>query len=146
MSVFLDYLEDFNEKNIVKEEVIQKKKTIKEKKSKVLCLNVEVRSVKGAQLVIEKLQDWISRCEDVGSNKKVIPESKKKPFRIKPKQVKTNTYTEARNHAVDILDGLPDEPVVSEQTLQNNINNLNQQPHKPQFNMKSVAGHASALL
>lgn len=141
MSGFLDYLEEFDKKEekIVKES--RPSELNSEGKSKVLSLNVEVRSPEGANIVIEKLQSWVS--ENFGSVDK--PKQKpKKPYRIIPKKVNKSPVVETRSHAVNILDGLPGEPVVTEQN-QTNINNIVQQ-QKPQFNLDSVKGHASALL
>lgn len=141
MSGFLDYLDEFDKK---KEKIVKKEstnvKSNSERKSKVLCLNVEVRTPEGANVVIEKLQSWISENFDGNTKTK----TKKKPYRIPPKKVNKSPVVETRSHAVNILDGLPDEPVVTEQN-QSNINN-NAQQHKPQFNLSSVKGHASALL
>lgn len=141
MSGFLDYLEEFDKKEekIVKD--IRPSKSNSERNSKVLSLNVEVRSPEGANVVIEKLQSWVS--ENFGSVDKPKQKSRK-PYRIYPKKVNKSPVVETRSHAVDILDGLPDEPVVTEQN-QTSINNIAQQ-QKPQFNLDSVKGHASALL
>jgi len=142
MSGFLDYLDEFDNRKdrVVKEETRQVESSSK-RKSKVLCLNVEVRSPEGADVVIEKLQSWVS--ENFGESEKPKPKSKR-PYRIPPKKVNKNPVVETRSHATNILDGLPDEPVVTEQN-QSSINNIAHQ-QKPQFNLDSVKGHASALL
>jgi hypothetical protein len=143
MAGFLNYLDDFDNKiKKITEEIVVKEP---EKKSKVLCLNVEVRSVDGAKLVIEKLQDWITR--QGGTVVKETVQPKKQTYKIPPKKVVTSPVVESRSRAVDILDGLPDTPVVSElseQVGQGNINTFT--PQMPQHNLETVSGHASALL
>ena len=152
MSGFLDYLDEFNEKNSkpvtqkkVVEEVVEPKK-----KSKVLSLNVEVRTPEGAQLVIEKIQDWVAKQEGVAP--------KKKPFRIPPKKVvkspahiqeSKDPVVKVRSHAMDILDGLPETPTENQIPMaEGSINTTmpQMQPQQVQPNLDSVAGHASALL
>lgn len=155
MSGFLNYLDEFDKRNKkvvplqtnIKEEVIEPKEN-----SKVLCLNVEVRTPEGAKLVIEKIQDWVSKQHgNIPTIKKV--ENQQKPFKIPPKKIVKNPIVEARNHALDILDGLPDAPeenLIPVITEQNGINtmviNPNIQKPQPPQNLESVAGHASALL
>lgn len=154
---FLDYLDDFDErakkvtKKIVKEEVedVQERITNEDistelkKKAKVLALNVEVCTVKGAQIVIEKLQDWISKQE--GINETVV-ETKKEPYRIPPKKVVKNPLVETRSRAMDILDGLPDDETSINPELLPEHNSQNINKNKQQSNISSVAGHASSLL
>ena len=115
----------------------------------MLAINVEVRSTQGARLVIEKLQDWIAKQDG-----EVVVE-KKKPFRIPPKKVikgPVNPEThinEARSHAMNILDGLPDEPIVEPTPMVQGMPGMQsmQTPTlAPQPNLESVQGHASALL
>jgi len=142
MSGFLNYLEDFNVSTPKK----QPKKETKKKK-KVLCLNVEVRTVEGAQIVIEKLQDWISKQENSSrkTTRSSIVEKRNKPYRIPPKKVIRNKVQESTSHAVNILDGLSDDQPVSPNSqlsqMNGNMLNINSQP-----NIDTVAGHASALL
>jgi len=151
MSGFLDYLEDFNEKTEpTRRKTIEQKSEEEPKKNKVLALNVEVRSIDGAKLVIEKLQDWISKVE----NENGVP---KKQFKIKPKQfvkgvnppTPKKNVTESVNRAVNILDGLPDEVPESREPVLQEFNGMNTgipMPQTPPPNLDSVAGHASALL
>lgn len=146
MSGFLDYLNEFNTQKItsvVKTPTEEKKDIVQ---PKVLCMDVEIRTVQGAKLVIEKLQNWISKQES--KETLVMKESKKaptKPYRIPPKKVIKNPIQEAHGHAVDILDGLSDEPVIVEQMIPGNINTM-KAPQDSQPNVVTVAGHASALL
>jgi len=147
MGSFLDYLDDLPEFNQqiaqVKRKIVEKKSNEEPKKEKVFAINVEVRTVEGAQLVINKLNEWISKVEG---------EKPKPSFKIAPKKVikgKPNsiarTIHESMSRAINILDGLPDEPVqMSEQTEYQSINNTI--PQTPKSNLGSVTGHASALL
>ncbi len=139
MSGFLDYLDEFDNRKdrVVKEESRQVESSSK-RKSKVLCLNVEVRSPEGADVVIEKLQSWVS--ENFGESEKPKPKTQ---YRISSKKINKNPIVETRSHATNILDGLPDEHDIKEQN-HDNINNIaHQQSH---FKLDSVKGHASALL
>lgn len=137
---FLDYLDNLES---IEPENITEKQTKSTEKSKVLSLNVEIRTPKGAKLVIEKLEDWISKQQP-----------KKKTYRIPPKKVVKNSETKPKNkihesisHAMDILDGLPDTPepdltpmnMTEQKEMQQNI-------IQPKPNLDSVSGHASALL
>ena len=152
MSGFLDYLDEFDVRKMVpkkkiKEDVVEQIQP--SKKSKVLCLNVEVRTPDGARLVIEKLQDWISKQEGVVVKKETFAHTIKKPFKIPPKKVIRNPIVEAKLHAINILDGLPDTPEENRIPImmeQNGINTMIPQPQPFQHNLDSVAGHASALL
>lgn len=150
MGSFLNYLEKMPEMD-KKVKTVQKRNVQEEyqpKKQKVLALNVEVRSVEGAQLVIEKLQQWIAKIESENQIKK--------PFRIKPKRIikedlrqqrKPKNVSESTNRACDILDGLPDEPEQVLEPLIQQSNHINiVQSQRPQLNLETVAGHASALL
>ena len=109
---FLDYLDklpEFDQKvENIKRKIVEKKSVPETTKSKVLAINVEVRSVEGAQMVIEKLQEFISKLEEGNT-------TNKKPFRIKPKKVVNENYrndpknvVNSINRACNILDGLPD--------------------------------------
>lgn len=138
---FLNYLENEEENS---QNIQETKKEVK--KPKVLCMNVEVRTIEGAKTVIEKLQNWIAEQEKL-NGKKFVQESKKsevKKYKIPEKKVIKNKFFETRSHAMNILDGMNDEVVINEELHQSlNINN------KPQFNqpnIDTVAGHASALL
>lgn len=120
---FLDYLEDVESTEQPTKKVVEhrEKQTPKQtvKKQKVLCLNVEVRTPKGARVVIEKLQDWIAKQE--------VSEGNNKPYRIPKKRViknsanptprKMDKMQETTSHAMNILDGLPDEPEQPMQTM-----------------------------
>lgn len=148
---FLDYLDDIEsteEEKPRKKIVKQEKESTKQpkKKSKVLCLNVEVRTPDGARVVIEKLQDWITKQEEGNIN------GKKKTYRIPPKKVIKNSeklppnekkLVETTSHAMDILEGLPDEP---EPNMNPIPNQMGQMPVRHQPNLDTVSGHASALL
>jgi len=150
MSGFLDYIDDLEERNEV-ESPQQLKRVVEstvskqpKKKSKVLCLNVEVRSAEGAQLVIEKIQDWVAKQNGSVPNKK--------QFRIPPKKIVKSSTTvvekpivEAVSHAINILDGLPDTPPENQIPMaEGSINTM--MPQTQKINLDSVAGHASALL
>ena len=148
---FLDYLD--NIESTEPEVVVEQKEEIKQvpKKAKILSINVEVRTVGGARLVIEKLQEWITRQE--GTTKKT-----KKPFRIPPKKVITNSEVpkprnkiqEANAHAMDILEGLPDapEPNTTPMPMMVEGHPVAPQMQQPQIqpDLDSVSGYASALL
>jgi len=109
---FLDYLDklpEFDQKvESIKRKIVEKKSVPETTKSKVLAINVEVRSIEGAQMVIEKLQEFISKLEENNT-------TNRKPFRIKPKKVVNGNYqndpknvVESTNRACNILDGLSD--------------------------------------
>ena len=150
MEGFLNYLDEFNNKQqkaqqlkpVVKKVVVEEKEEIN--KPKVLCMNVEIRSVEGAQKVIDKLQEWISKQEI-----KEHFELKKTPkptYKIPTKKVIKNPILESKQRAVNILDGLPersDEIVIAEE-IHNRI--INTSKPQPQQQNETVAGHASALL
>jgi len=148
MGNFLSYLDSFDKKIIqkTKKTVVENIEVIEpEKKSKVLCLNVEVRTVDGANLVIEKLQEWITKQN--GEVVKPIVEKVKQPFKIPPKTVVKNPINELRSHAYNILDGMSDEIDHSNLIQESNTINTNvQQFNNDQPNLETVAGHASALL
>jgi len=152
MGNFLNYLDDFDRKQNHKLEPKYNKQIVEkivvkepEKKSKVLCLNVEVRTVDGANLVIEKLQEWITKQN--GEVVKPIVESIKKITKPIPKKVVGSPIDKVRFHAYDILEGMSDEidhsNIIQES---NNINTNVQQFNNDQTNLETVAGHASALL
>ena len=153
MEGFLNYLDQFDNQTTTPQlKTVVNKKVIAEKKenprTKVLCMNVEIRSVEGAQKVINKLQEWISNQEikeHFELKEKQTQESPK--YRIPPKKVLKNPILEAKSRAVDILNGLPersDEVVISEEMHNSSINNSKLQSRQPQN--ETVAGHASALL
>lgn len=152
MKSFFDYVDDFNKRSSVEKIEEEKQKPIEStKNSKVLCLNVEICSAKGAKLVIEKIQNWVSIHDPVIVNEETNIQPPKKVYKIPPKKIVKNPIVETRSHAIDILDGLPEEPVVtvnseliSEQHSQSNINTIKTQPL--QNTIETVAGHASALL
>ena len=148
MDGFLDYLDEFNNKQqkapqqkpVVKKVVVEQKEEIN--KPKVLCMNVEIRSVEGAQKVIDKLQEWISKQEIKEHFE--LKETPKPTYKIPPKKVIKNPILEAKSRAVDILDGLPDENIITEDMFKSTINN-SKAPNNQQHN-ETVASHASALL
>ena len=131
MSGFFDYL-DKNDKKIIN--VVKEKVPLK--KNKVLAMNVEIRSVDGAKLVIEKLQNWI---REQTNNVDGIEKEKKVTYKIPPKKIIKSPVLEARNHALAILEGLPDDEIINE-----NHNNIGMKQNNT--NLESVTGHASALL
>jgi hypothetical protein len=81
--------------------------------------------------------------------KKTIPVKVKQeckvPFKIKPKQVVKSKIVECRDRAMDILDGLPETPILSE-NINNGDNQMMPIHNEPPVNLNSVAGHASELL
>jgi hypothetical protein len=145
MGSFLNYLDDFNKKIEKTQKRIVENNLQKEsfKKEKVLSLNVEVRSIDGAKLVIEKLQDWINKIELENGisqkNQKSFKQSPKKiPNIIKiPKNIKEST-----SHAVNILDGLPEngDNISINKDIIPQVNNQNN------YNLNKVTSHASDLL
>ena len=151
MEGFLDYLNEFNSKQqktpinkVIKKVVVEKKEI---SRPKVLCMNVEIRSVEGARKVIDKLQEWISRQEPKEHFELKKTVTKPVQYKISPKKVIKNPILEAKSRAVDILNGLPersDEVVISEEMHNSSINNSKLQSRQPQN--ETVAGHASALL
>lgn len=147
MSGFLDYLKDFDSKIIHKEDIQKSIKTmIKSSNKNILSINSEeIDSVEKAKLLIEKIQNWISKQEKIVEKKE---STKNVTYRIPPKKFIKSSLHETISHAMDILDGITDEqvinPIVSEQN-NNNINNLNN-PQVLQQNLETVSGHASALL
>lgn len=145
MGSFLNYLDDFNKKIEKTQKRIVENNLQKEsfKKEKVLSLNVEVRSIDGAKLVIEKLQDWINKIELENGisqkNQKSFKQSSKKiPNIIKiPKNIKEST-----SHAVNILDGLPE----NGDNISINKNIIPQVNNQNNYNLNTVTSHASDLL
>jgi hypothetical protein len=155
MDGFLNYLDDFNKK----QNIIQSKKIVENvnseqtiNKSKILCMDVEIHTVEGAQKVIEKLQEWISKQEkkehfelkeSAPSLKKVIQQNKN-PLK---KTIK-NPIQESRSHAMNILDGLPDENILTNEMVQSNININSPQIQQSNKTHKeeTVTNHASSLL
>jgi len=79
------------------------------------------------------------------SQKKVVKKvAKKQPFKIPPKKVIKYPVKETYSHAVDILDGLPDEPVAPPMVEGQSVPIMPPKPQEP--DLDTVAGHASALL
>ena len=91
--------------------------------------------------------------------KKVVKENKKpvkKKFRIKKKQVIKNKLDEMRDHAFDILDGLPDIPDSFEVTIsetqglsQEQLYEMQQKQQQLDINsldLNNTEDHAAALL
>lgn len=151
---FLDYLNEFNNKQqkasiqkpVIKKVVNEEKENIN--RPKVLCMNVEIRTVEGAQKVIDKLQEWISKqelkehFEIKETQDKVVPK-----YKIPPKKVIKNPILESKSRAIDILNGLPEslnEIVIAEAIHNPDINTS--RPQSQQSQKETVAGHASALL
>jgi len=150
MDGFLDYLDDFNKKQ--QKVVSQPKPAVKKveeqdiSKPKVLCMNVEIRTVEGAQKVIDKLQEWISKQESKEHFELKETTSVDHKYQILPKKIVQSPIKEAKSHAVDILNGLPDDNIITEEIIKSNINTSSLQ-NKPQIiKNETVAGHASALL
>ena len=89
----------------------------------------------------EKLNNLTKKIDKkINENKKIV-KKQVKSFKIKPKTVNVNKpkIIEYREHAVAILDGLPDEVVISEQQEIKNKQII-------EHNLPSVKGHATALL
>lgn len=140
MEGFLDYLDEFKYKIPQSKPVVNKVEENNIIKPKVLCMNVEIRTVEGAQKVIEKLQEWISKQEpkEYIELKETIKEEQKPKYKIAPKKVIKNPLIESRNRAVDILDGISDDIKIISQ--EKSINNKEIQ------SKETVSGHASMLL
>jgi len=147
MSGFLDYLDDFDQRQhkVIQQKVVVSESPLIKENPKVLCMNIEIRTVEGAQKVIEKLQEWISKQEQKESFVLKETEQPKKDYKIPPKKVFENLVQKSRSRAIDILEGLPDDTVITEATLQTNINNM-RQPQVLNQRMETVAEHASSLL
>lgn len=155
MSGFLNYVDAFESKirkSVTTKAIIPEKEI---STPKILSLQVEVCTIEGAQKVIDKLQEWISKQggttfveKTIDRNEKELVKSK---FKIPPKKVVKDKIQETRSRAMDILDGLPEEPTINESLLLHQTNSINNQEQsnfsqdsKP--NIETVAGHASALL
>ena len=150
MASFLNYLDQIdrqesikvfkeNRKEVVKEEVKEEVK----KNPKILSLKAEISSIEGANVVIEKIQDWISKQQPIKENIEI-----KKPFRIPPKKEIVSPLLEVKNRAVDILDGLPEDDAINinESSIRNSINISKPEIYQEKQTFASVADHASALL
>lgn len=144
MSGFLDYLENFNSKITHKESIktVEKTRTVESSNKNNLIINSqEIDSIEKAKLLVEKIQNWILKQEGIIEKNKV---EEKSTYKIPSKKIIKNPLHETRSHAMDILDGLPDEivinPIINEQNYQDNINNLNNPC------LETVSSHASALL
>jgi len=153
MADFLNYLDDFNnkhQKNVQQSKPIVKKVEQQQSisKPKVLCMNVEIRTVEGAQKVIDKLQEWISRQEPKEHFELKETQTNVTPkYKIPPKKVIKNPILETKSRAIDILNGLPEnsnEIIITENIHNTSINTSRHQSQKT--NIETVAGHASALL
>lgn len=89
--------------------------------------------------------------KEVEETKKVVKKKPVKKFKIKPKKIIKSPVNEARGHAINILDGLPDQPdtfkkeIATDQERQQIIEE-SQMTRPEDFNLNTVAGHASALL
>lgn len=138
---FLNYLEEFDTNQMNKK--IEEKKQILKKEPKILALKVEIASIEGANVVIEKIQDWISKQQPIKENIEI-----KKPFKIPPKKEIINPILESKNRAISILDGLPDDNsiIINEESIKNSINISESKNFQQNQAFESVANHASALL
>ena len=141
MEGFLDYLEEIDKQQSKKKVIMENKENIS--KPKVLCMNVEIRTVEGAKKVIDKLQEWISRQEPKEHFE--LKETPKPTYKIPTKKVIKNPILEAKQRARDILDGLPDENIITEDMFKSTINN-NKTINNNQQHSETVASHASSLL
>ena len=141
MEGFLDYLGEIDKQQSKKKVIMENKENIS--KPKVLCMNVEIRTVGGAKKVIDKLQEWISRQEPKEHFE--LKETPKPTYKIPTKKVIKNPILEAKQHARDILDGLPDENIITEDMFKSTINN-NKTINNNQQHSETVASHASSLL
>ena len=131
MSGFINYLEEFETK-------ITKKEIKKENPINILNINDKIDSIDKANILIEKLQNWISKQQP-----EII---KKETYRIPPKKIIKNPIKESTSRAVDILDDLPEENIINTELLENNNqNNINNNIQTIK-NIETVSGHASALL
>jgi len=141
MEGFLDYLGEIDKQQSKKKVIMENKENIS--KPKVLCMNVEIRTVEGAKKVIDKLQEWISRQEPKEHFE--LKETPKPTYKIPTKKVIKNPILEAKQRARDILDGLPDENIITEEMFKSTINN-NKTINNNQQHSETVASHASSLL
>lgn len=155
---FLNYLDDFETKSEkVVEKVVNKKNIVKENKP-VLTKKTIKKTIKSDEPknLIDKLSSLDQKDLDVFEEAvdKIIARRSgkvepKKEFKIKPKKIIKDPIKETTNHALNILDGLPDTPSSLEVVVETN---QSQQPVAPiptqpqDFNLENVKGHASALL